>query len=144
MIEENKLQTFLPYPSFSQSALVLDYRRLGKQRSEALQILRTLLGITHGWKNHPAVKMWRGYEYRLAEYGFSICAEWVRKGYKDTCAEKIYELTKNIEVGPYPDWLGLPEFHLSHQSNLIRKKPEFYRSIFGENIPNNLPYIWPV
>ena len=33
------MQTFLPYPDFVKSALVLDYRRLGKQRVEARQIL---------------------------------------------------------------------------------------------------------
>jgi hypothetical protein len=138
------MQTFLPYPSFSQSAAVLDYRRLGKQRVETLQILNALLGKSHGWINHPAVKMWRNYEFRLREYGYSICAEWVRRGYRDSCAEKIYELTKDLKVCSYPDWLGLPEFHLSHQSNLIRKNPEFYRPIFGENVPDNLPYIWPI
>lgn len=36
------MQTFLPYPSFSESARVLDNRRLGKQRVECLQILNTL------------------------------------------------------------------------------------------------------
>jgi hypothetical protein len=33
-------------------------------------------------------------------------------------------------------------FYIAHQSNLIRKKPEFYIPIFG-NIPDNLEYIWP-
>jgi len=30
------MQTFLPYPGFADSARVLDRRRLGKQRGEAL------------------------------------------------------------------------------------------------------------
>ncbi|CAM5346647.1 Cytoplasmic protein OS=Streptomyces chartreusis OX=1969 GN=CP983_00565 PE=4 SV=1 [Streptomyces chartreusis] len=31
------MQTFLPHPDFRQTALLLDRRRLGKQRVEALQ-----------------------------------------------------------------------------------------------------------
>ena len=36
------------------------------------------------------------------------------------------------------------EFFLAHKSNLIRKKSEHYRPIFGLDIPDDLPYIWPV
>ena len=59
----------------------------------------------------------------------------------------IYEDTNwkfDISTGIsfYPEWLGNPDFHIAHQSNLIRKKPEFYIPIFG-NIPDNLEYIWP-
>ena len=36
------MQTFLPHRSFSKSAETLDYRRLGKQRVEAKQILEAI------------------------------------------------------------------------------------------------------
>jgi hypothetical protein len=36
------VQTFLPFPDFDRTARVLDDRRLGKQRVEALQVLRAL------------------------------------------------------------------------------------------------------
>src|SRR4030042_2517495 len=36
------MQTFLPYPDFKKSLQALDYRRLGKQRVEAYQIIRIL------------------------------------------------------------------------------------------------------
>lgn len=134
------MQTFLPYPSFDESAKVLDYRRLGKQRSETLQILKTLKYGSR-WKNHPAVLMWKGYENSLVIYGLSICTEWKRRGYKDTCYEKIKVFINNMKSFKSPPWLGNKEFHLSHQSNLIRKKPEFYSHIF--NVEKNLPYIWP-
>ena len=38
------MQTFLPHPDFAATARVLDKRRLGKQRVEAIQVLR---GLTH-------------------------------------------------------------------------------------------------
>lgn len=141
------MQTFLPYQSFLCSAQVLDRQRLGKQRVEVLQIVKTLTGQSSGWVNHPAVRMWRSHLVKLSEYGYIICAEWVRRGYKDTCAEKIWQLVKRIPADKrnykYPDWLT-EEFCLRHQSNLIRKNPRYYRPIFGEAVPDNLEYIWPV
>lgn len=44
---------------------------------------------------------------------------------------------------PKPSFIGDEEFHRSHQSNLIRKLPEFYRPLFP-GVPDDLPYIWPV
>jgi len=38
------MQTFLPYPDFEASLRALDYRRLGKQRLEALQLIRAISG----------------------------------------------------------------------------------------------------
>ncbi|HZE02498.1 MAG TPA: MSMEG_6728 family protein, partial [Pseudonocardiaceae bacterium] len=83
------MQTFLPYPDFAASAVALDRRRLGKQRVEALQILRALTRERYGWKHHPAVRMWAGYEEALACYAMEICAEWVRRGHADSCAASI-------------------------------------------------------
>ncbi len=131
------MQTFLPYPDFQLSAQVLDYRRLGKQRSEALIIMNG------GWPNHPASKMWRGYEYQLAEYGKIVCIEWINRGYKDNTLVKFEEAQERFEDTGMPSWMGNKRFHLSHQSNLIRKYPVYYEEIFL-GVPDNLPYIWPV
>jgi hypothetical protein len=139
------MQTFLPYVSFEMSARVLDRQRLGKQRVECMQILQCLTNKRQGWKNHPAVKMWDGHIVALGLYGLAMCEEWIRRGYKDTCTSKIKELVEPYNYGPayYPFWLGNPHFHLSHKSNLIRKLPSHYRPIFGDSIPDNLPYFWP-
>jgi len=40
------MQTFLPFPDFKKSASCLDYKRLGKQRVEGLQILNAIQGET--------------------------------------------------------------------------------------------------
>ena len=63
------MQTFLPFPDYIQSARALDYKRLGKQRVEALQILNTLTGRSEGWSQHPAVKMWRVCSLRSNDKG---------------------------------------------------------------------------
>jgi hypothetical protein len=151
------MQTFLPYPSFERSARVLDMRRLGKQRVEALMIMRALHEPAHAWRNHPAVRMWRGHPEALAAYGVAICAEWCRRGYRDTCADKIVaELTtmtrrKRVRsqpelraLGKLPPWIGRRAFHRSHRSALVRKEPAWYRPRLGADVPDDVPYVWPV
>ena len=83
-MRKRDIQTFLPYPDFTQTARVLDYRRLGKQRVETKQLILALTKPDYGWKNHPAAKMWRGYVPLLAEYGCVVCQEWRDRGYNDT------------------------------------------------------------
>jgi hypothetical protein len=132
------MQTFLPYANFTKSAVVLDNKRLGKQRVEAWQILNTLTGKSAGWANHPATKMWQGYEYLLALYGITICVEWEYRGFKDTLLPKFAEVSENLTDTGNPWWLGFEPLHISHQSNLMRKDPIHYK--FG--VVSNLPYIW--
>lgn len=141
------MQTFLPVPSFEDTARLLDRQRLGKQRLEALQIVKVLVGETTGWAAHPAVRMWVGYPAALIQYGMAMCTEWRRRGYKDTLLEKFqtYErsLTELRRSTPImPPWFGDQEFHRAHQSNLVRKMPEHYRPLFPD-VPANLPYKWP-
>ena len=141
------MQTFIPYgEDFARTAQVLDRQRLGKQRVEALQILNTLTGRSTGWSNHPAVRMWAGHEEVLAHYALDICAEWVHRGYRDTCASKIKNmfprLTHASLVLP-PWWLDDDTVTESHRANLVRKKPEHYGPVWPDVDPN-LPYVWPV
>lgn len=136
------MQTFLPYPDFRATARCLDYRRLGKQRVEAYQILRTLHGLSQGWRNHPAVLMWKGYECSLAIYTFFMCEEWLRRGYQSNGKILAY-IQPWLELScVYPPWLGDDRLHESHQSNLIRKDPVFYGPLFP-GVPDDLPYYWP-
>jgi Pyrimidine dimer DNA glycosylase len=137
------VNTFLPFPDYDKTAESLDYRRLGKQRVEALQILKVNLGLTQGWKNHPAAVMWRGHEGALFKYLVAICKRWTSLGYKDTVLEKATEIVVQADLDPEsyskPKWLGNRRFHKSHQSNLKRKDPVHYQF----NVPDDLPYVWP-
>jgi hypothetical protein len=149
------VQTFLPYADFERSARVLDAKRLGKQRVECIQVVRGLTVPTYGWRHHPAVKMWRGYEEALGRYSFTCCEVWVEQGFGDTCAATIgADLAGNgvstvrsqdelAAAGALPPWLGDEDFHRSHQSALVRKDPDFYGPRFPE-VPGDLPYVWPV
>lgn len=134
------MQTFLPSEDFALSARLLDRQRLGKQRVEAKQIL-IALNVGGGWRNHPAVRMWRGYETALAQYGVAICNEWISRGYRDSLLIQFQYAGDGSLV--FPSWLGDIDFHLSHQSNLVRKDPAHYGPLFP-GVPDDLPYVWPV
>ena len=135
------MQTFLPVPSFAETAAILDYRRLGKQRVEVVQILKALTGQTKGWRNHPAATMWRGCEYTLGQYGIAMCQEWLRRGYVDNMLPVIKRLAGEGKHDQ-PAWLGEARFHAAHRSNLLRKDADYYRK-FGWLEPADLPYVWP-
>lgn len=142
------MQTFLPLPDPVETAQVLDNKRLNKQRVEAIQIARTLLGLSKGWGNHPAVRMWRGYEaYLVLAYLPAMMGEWgeVRGFNNAKCVEHYRVLSGfvDLDVAPKPPPWITDEFCLAHQSNLIAKLPDHYRPLFP-NTPDNLPYIWPV
>ncbi|MFJ8143142.1 MSMEG_6728 family protein [Streptomyces sp. NPDC096013] len=149
------MQTFLPYPGFTRSAAVLDPARLGKQRVEALQVLRGLTVPGYGWRHHPAVRMWTGYEEALVRYSLHVCAVWVAEGRADTCAATVTAdfarhrpgaavrpQERLAEAGELPPWPGDEAFHTSHRSALVRKAPEVYRPLFPD-VPDDLPYVWP-
>lgn len=136
------MQTFLPYSDFPMSARSLDNRRLGKQRVETLQILNALTNPKYGWQSHPAVKMWRGHVPSLVIYGLAICDEWKRRGFNDTCAEKIAAHMPDDTGFSHPRWIGNADFHASHRSNLLRKEPEHYKQFHWVEGPD-LPYVWP-
>lgn len=149
------MQTFLPHPEFTASALALDRRRLGKQRVEAIQVLRGLTVPGYGWRRHPAVLMWTGYEEALVRYGLEICRVWCELGHQDTCAATLVTDLEAVRpsapvreepqlraAGEMPPWLGDEAFHRSHQSALVRKDPETYRPRFP-GVPDDLPYVWP-
>ncbi|MFD9857035.1 MSMEG_6728 family protein [[Kitasatospora] papulosa] len=149
------MQTFLPYADFSRSAAALDPRRLGKQRVETIQVLRGLTVPGYGWRHHPAVRMWTGYEEALVRYGLDVCAAWTAEGGADTCATTLRadlagalgrttvrtaaELAAAREL---PPWLGDEGLHRSHRSALVRKDPDHYRPLFPD-VPPDLPYVWP-
>lgn len=140
------MNTFLPYPDFAASAAALDNKRLGKQRVECVQILRVLLGYrARGWVNHPAVRMWAGYERALWQYTRIVCDEWISRGYANTkCEQHLLELDKRITVKRdiLPHWLGNEALHQSHRQNLVRKNPEFYGAQWPDEQPTE-GYVWP-
>jgi len=110
------------------------------------------------WENHPAVKMWRGYEIALSFYGWSVCEEWKRRGFKDNQQPFFEKIAGDLRVayfkdnylneGLYPEWMKnsqvVYDFCYSHRANLMRKDPIFYGKynwkFFGDYTKE--PYRW--
>ena len=142
------MQTFLPYQSFTRSLKCLDDRRLGKQRVEAMQILDALQPYsTSRWKNHPAVKMWRGYERALRCYHDTAIQQWINRGFNNNMrmlsVSSDWPISDNIGK---PSWLT-PEFCSAHRCNLLRKDFQHYSQFNWPEMEldfNNVSYIWPV
>lgn len=136
------MQTFLPYPNFVASAMVLDPKRLGKQRLEGRQI-QSALQNGGGWARHPAVRMWEGCVVALMAYTDACIREWTRRGYQNTMPTMLdpsapYFLREVV----MPSWLGDPAFHASHRAALLHKDPEWYGQ-FGWSEEPALAYVWP-
>jgi len=139
------MQTFLPYPDFNDSAKVLDRLRLGKQRVEAMQILRTNLGQSEGWSRHPATLMWRGHDQALASYLVAVCDEWTSRGYVDSCGSWVSTFLDSCpdwDDAMLPPWLGSEAFHASHRASLLAKDTKHYGQ-FGWSEAPKIEYIWP-
>jgi len=148
------MQTFLPFADFQQSAVILDNERLRCQKKECLQILKALTIPRYGWQHHPAVKMWKGYEYVLYHhYMAAIVSECYSRGFKDTCYEKARLVLLNSpqvyeQSLDNPWWLGYEPLHSSHRSILLAKRPKHYTQFGWTEKPaitkfNKYPYVWP-
>jgi len=137
------MQTFLPYADFQKSAECLDYKRLGKQRVEARQIINVIMQIKMGkdasdvaWGNHPAIYLWYDYLPALIEYYNIIVKEWISRGYENNMT-----LMGCPSIVKYPPWLGRKDFHDAHKSKLLQKDYEYYKQ-FGWDVDLNLEYVW--
>ncbi|MFX0124149.1 MAG: MSMEG_6728 family protein [Candidatus Hodarchaeota archaeon] len=138
------MQTFLPYSDFKKSFQVLDWKRLGKQRVEALTLIKGLEGHLRkdgkpykGWKNHPCSVMWRSYLPALKLYHNLSIIEWIKRGYNNNMPLFDIEKLKII----LPHWLGFPQYHASHRANLLRKDYSHYSTLGWEEQPSSI-YVW--
>lgn len=119
------------------SVAVLDRQRLGKQRLECRQIISAIQN-GGGWRNHPAVKMWRHHQRALMLYHDVCIREWVRRGYKN----EMLEFGLPLDTIIMPPWLGDPAFHAAHRASLLAKDPHHYGQ-FGWAEEAMVAYRWP-
>lgn len=143
------LQTFLPFADFRKSLEALDQKRLGNQRREARQIFNILTnaptkeGMPSGetaWRNHPAVRMWKGYEDALAKYYNTALQVWEERGGRNVILKPI----STSEFPPMPPWLGDERIHRGYRSQLLKKNPDFYCQYDWQERAGECEYLWPV
>lgn len=123
---------------------MLDLRRLNRQRSDIVEILRACAEEPPpDDKEHPAIRMWRGNEQHLIQYGIAVCLEWQSRGNNDALLSKIMAFIAQFpDSTEPPEWLGDEAFHNAHKSYLKRLLPSWYDDYFPE-IRDDLPLIWP-
>ncbi len=145
------IRTWLPSSTFATSATVLHDDEVYRVRQHALFILEVLAGHNQHMRHNPSVTMWRGSELMLVSYGVTMCREWRTRGHDDKLEQRIYAfgqeaLDQNVFTpeanGNKPWWLGNDGFHLSHQSNLIALRPDFYKKVWPD-VPADLPMVMP-
>jgi hypothetical protein len=146
------VNTFVLHPNLWVNARLLDSEHLGKQRVEAMQILKNVEGNPDSWDKHPVTKMWVGYGPFLRKYINSIIYEWTRRGYQNNY--DLLEISEEVEA---PWWWHIQAIHFTHQANLYLKDPRFFHDLnmrFNMSIPTifdnqecfelytSLGYIW--
>lgn len=153
------MQTFLPSRNFVTVAKILDSKRLNKQILEGYQILNVLSNMspTGGWKNHPAVKMWRGHEMTLYKYIGAMIDEAKLRGIKtDKNEENIANLFNKVGDSwgeSVPNWYfdekKIMRIITTHKANLFNKDPMYYahfgyakHSIFNQPCCSTCKYYW--
>lgn len=142
------MQTFLPYSDFQKCAECLDDKRLYKQIVECKQILNVLNDYDNakGWKHHPAVLMWQGFEKALRCYQLVMLNEWLTRRWDVELDDEDYKVYKKH----LPDWLGDERLHKSHRAMLYYKDNEHYNLFvydYSTSVTMDNPkpeYYWPV
>jgi hypothetical protein len=158
------MQTFLPQSDYHVSAAILDNKRLNKQILECYQILNVLSGKsrTGGWRNHPAVLMWKGFERGLWSYVQAMIAEAKSRGIKTENNEinlnSLKDLCWDNWGNNIPDYFQdenkLLRIVTTHRANLFKKDPLLYAPFqYAVTSINNVPccperkepckYYWP-
>ena len=155
LIVRYTVQTFLAEgPNFELGAQNLDRQRLIKQAVESYQILKVLAGLSKGWVNHPAVKMWKGSEGWLYVYTMTHIDEIERRGYKNTTRPLIKQLMNKYfpdwESHKPPAWLYDDRVKITHRGRLYEKNPtaylcyeKYYKPALSMACCPTCNYFWP-
>ncbi len=138
------MQTFLPYPSFEESANVLDKKRCWKQVVETAQIISILtdhVPQSRTWFNHPAVQMWVGYTSAL-KYYFNCFLEVCLLKHKINTKYEMFDIPEKIK---FPWWIKRKKFYRAMRARLIEKDEAFYLPLFPHDKGfNDGRYLWPI
>jgi hypothetical protein len=103
----------------------LDYRRLGKQRVEAKQIIDAITKGEGGWFDHPVTRMWIN-NVEALKYYFNCCVdEWIERGYKNTMEKYSFD-SEIDEVTLLPWFYTNKQIQHSYRASLLRKDSEYY------------------
>lgn len=153
------MQTFLPSANATISASMLDNKRLNKQILECYQILNVLSGKSKGggWRNHPAVLMWKGYEKGLWKYVQAMIVEARSRGIRtenneanlNNLKDLCWDIWGDNPPSFWNDKTKLMRVVTTHKASLFDKDPMFYarfgyakHSIYNSPCCSKCKYYW--
>jgi hypothetical protein len=153
------MQTFLPSSNAVVTASMLDSKRLNKQILECYQILNVLSGKspTGGWRNHPAVLMWKGFERGLWSYVQAMIHEARKRGIRtenneanlNRLKDQCWDDWGNNAPSFWYDKTKLMRVVTTHKASLFDKDPIYYahfgyakHSIYNQPCCSTCKYYW--
>lgn len=153
------MQTFLPSANPVTAARILDSKRLNKQILECYQILNVLSGKspTGGWRNHPAVLMWKGYERGLWQYVQAMIREARNRGIRtenneanlNRLKDQCWKSWGNTPPSFWNDTSKLMRVITTHRASLFDKDPIHYvrfgyakHSLYNQPCCSTCKYYW--
>ena len=99
---------------------ILDKRRLRKQLLESNQILRTLVGASEAWKNHPCILQYKDHIFWLSNYNKCLF-HYINSG--SNCPQVQHYNRLCEESKPY---FHTEEFLNQMKRRLYTKDPDYY------------------
>lgn len=153
------MQTYLPYEDFKETARVLEVHDLATSISTSISILdcihETVDGNEVDMVNRlPIVRMWRGREVVLVQYGETLLEEWYGRpsderlaidfmAEEDALALHMEWATSGEYSMDRPRWTSDTNLHLAHRAELIRHDPPNYAHVWPDlNLDRAM--FWPV
>jgi hypothetical protein len=129
--------TYVPFPSFTRSVIVLSDKHLNVVREGSLEILYTL------WKelgqnlheDVPELMRWKRYEGALIQYARATDEEWRQRqsglvGVKSVMDWlDLYRDLFPAESWQMPLWFGNADFHRAERELLYAADPVHYKTI---------------
>lgn len=146
------MDILIPIPDFVESSAVFTEDELKYQVRNISRALNALHEVSHlPLLKDPMVKMWKGHEVMLAEYGITLAEEFLSREMATEKSQVVADLNNiewhmgNATAGEFsmekPPWFGDLRVHQSHQSELLRINKEHYGQHF--HTPENLPRFYP-
>ena len=158
-------RTWVPLEDMTASAATLNQQHIVAQLGEGSIVLRALLEPCDGagWRHHPAVRMWRGYEPAFVRYLVLHSAEARRRGYYTVNFDRRFTtaggaadffdtnfavVSAHMPPNLVPASIVMPwwwggEIHARDRAALVARFPEHYGPIWPDVEPLDEPW-WPV
>jgi len=140
----------LPYANVTDSLRILCNDDLIDQIRQCEIILQILAEPNTDESKLLVHKMWRGYESAVLWHTIQACQEfdlrapqWQRRTLAVTRRSWLRAQKAGWRLPPLmPRWFGYRLVHMSHQSHLIRHRPDTYARHWPD-VPLDMPLLWP-